>query len=193
MFIFHMCAKSLQSCPNLCDPMHCSPPGSVVHGVLQERMLEWLLCLPPGDLPNLGIKPMSPALKADSLPLEPPGKPCVLYTHVLFHGIHVSYFGLLIWRAELLEHIEGREEEGDRGWDGWIASLTQWTWIWANSGRQWRIRKPGMLQSMGLQRAGQNLAPEQQKWRDHVLFHILLYPQHGVEYLAQSGLLLLVS
>ena len=42
MFIFHMCAKSLQLCPNLCDPMHCSPPGCVVHGVLQERMLEWV-------------------------------------------------------------------------------------------------------------------------------------------------------
>ena len=50
-----------------------------------------------------------------------------------------------------------------------------------------------MLQSMGLQRVGQNLAPEEQKWRDHVLFHILLYPQHEVKYLAQSGLLLVVS
>ena len=68
MFIFRMCAKSLQSCPALCDPMHCSPPGSFVHGVLQARMLEWVPCLPPGDLPNPGIKPMSPALKADSLP-----------------------------------------------------------------------------------------------------------------------------
>ena len=36
-------------------------------------------------------------------------------------------------------------EEGDRGWGGWMASLTQWTWVWANSGRQWRTAKPGML------------------------------------------------
>ena len=38
----HACAKSLQSCPTLCDPMDCSLPGSSVHGILQERMLEWV-------------------------------------------------------------------------------------------------------------------------------------------------------
>ena len=43
-------------------------------------------------------------------------------------------------------------EESDRGWDCWMASLAQWTWVWGNSGRQWKIRKPGVLQSMGLQR-----------------------------------------
>ena len=36
-----MCAKSLQSCPTLCDPVDCSPPGSSVHGVSQARILEW--------------------------------------------------------------------------------------------------------------------------------------------------------
>ena len=39
-------------------------------------------------------------------------------------------------------------EMGDRGWDGWIASLTQWAWFWANPGRQWRTGEPGALQSM---------------------------------------------
>ena len=38
----HACAKSLQSCPTLCDPMDCSLPGSSVHGILQERILEWV-------------------------------------------------------------------------------------------------------------------------------------------------------
>ena len=42
-------------------------------------------------------------------------------------------------------------EGGDGGWDGWMASLTQWMWVWANSGRYWRTRKPGMLQSTGSQ------------------------------------------
>ena len=37
----------------------------------------------------------------------------------------------------------------DIGWDGWMASLSQWTWVWGNSGRQWRTGKPGVLQSMG--------------------------------------------
>ena len=36
-------------------------------------------------------------------------------------------------------------------WDGWIASPTQWTWVWANSGRQWRTGEPGMWQFMGVQ------------------------------------------
>ena len=43
-------------------------------GILQARRLEWVACLPPGDLPNPGIKPRSPALQVDSLPSEPPGK-----------------------------------------------------------------------------------------------------------------------
>ena len=57
----------------------------------------------------------------------------------------------------------GQERRGDRGWDGWMASSTQWTWVWANSGRWWRIGKPGVLQSMGSQRVGRCLATEQQQ------------------------------
>ena len=41
-FMITMCAKSLQSCPTLCHPMNCSPPGSSFHGVLQARVLEWV-------------------------------------------------------------------------------------------------------------------------------------------------------
>ena len=42
-------------------------------------------------------------------------------------------------------------EGDDRGWDGWMASPTQWTWVWAGSGRRWRTGKPEVLQSMGSQ------------------------------------------
>ena len=55
--------------------MDCSPPGSSVHGILQARILEQVAFPSPGDLPNPGIEPRSPALQADSLPYEPPGKP----------------------------------------------------------------------------------------------------------------------
>ena len=49
------------------------------------------------------------------------------------------------------------------GWmDGWMTSLTQWTWVWENSGRWGRTGKPGVLQFMGLQIIGHNLATEQQ-------------------------------
>ena len=47
------------------------------------------------------------------------------------------------------ERLRTWGEEGDRGWDGWMASLTQWTWVWANCRRWWRTGKPGMLQFMG--------------------------------------------
>ena len=66
-----------QSCPTLCDPVDCSPPGSSVHGILQARILEWFAMSFSRDLPNPGIKPGSPALQADALSSEPPGKPHV--------------------------------------------------------------------------------------------------------------------
>ena len=50
------------------------------------------------------------------------------------------------------ETLKTRGEGDDRGWDGWMASLIQWTWVWANSGRLWRTERPGMLQSMGSKR-----------------------------------------
>ena len=65
-----------QSCPTLCNPMDYSPPGSSVHGDSPGKNTgmgcHFLL---QGNLPNPGIKPRSPALQADSLPSEPPGKP----------------------------------------------------------------------------------------------------------------------
>ena len=50
-------AKFLQLCLTLCNPMDGSPPGSSVHGILQARILGWVARPPPGDLPDLGIKP----------------------------------------------------------------------------------------------------------------------------------------
>ena len=52
------------------------------------------------------------------------------------------------WFWEILKAGEGE----NRGWDGWMASLTQWTWVWASSGNWWWTGKPGVLQSMRLQR-----------------------------------------
>ena len=52
------------------------------------------------------------------------------------------------------------EEGDDRGWDGWMASPTQWTWVWASSGSLWCTGRPGMLQSMGSQRVGHDWVTE---------------------------------
>ena len=69
-----ICCSAAKSCLALCNPRDCSPllcpwnsPGKNA-GV-------WLPCLPRGDLPDPGMEPRSPALQADSLPSEPPGKP----------------------------------------------------------------------------------------------------------------------
>ena len=67
-----------QLCPTLCNPTDYSPPGSLVHGILQASILEWIAIPFLGDLPNPGIKPRSPALQADSLPSEPPVKSYLL-------------------------------------------------------------------------------------------------------------------
>ena len=51
------CMLSRFGCGRLCDPMGHSLPGSSVHGILQARILQWLPCSPPGDLPNPGMEP----------------------------------------------------------------------------------------------------------------------------------------
>ena len=83
--------------------------------------------------------------------------------------LKLQYFGHQIQRADSLEKtlmlgkIEGRRRRGEMvGWHHqW--TITQWTWVWLNSGRWWRTGKPGLLHSMGLQRIGNNWAAEQQQ------------------------------
>ena len=58
------------------------------------------------------------------------------------------------------ERLEAGGEGDDSGWDGWKASLTQWTWVWVISRSWWWTRKPGMLQSLESQRVGHDWAPE---------------------------------
>ena len=54
------------------------------------------------------------------------------------------------------ERLKTRGEGDNRGWEGWMASLTQWTWVWVNSRSWWWTARPGMLQSMGSQRVEHN-------------------------------------
>ena len=58
------------------------------------------------------------------------------------------------------ERLRAGGEGDDRGWDGWMASLTQWTWVWVDSGTWWGTGRPGVLQFMGLQRVGHDWATE---------------------------------
>ena len=85
--------------------------------------------------------------------------------------LKLQYFGHLMRRVDSLEKtlmlgvIGGRRRMDDRGWDGWMASLTRWTWVWVNSRSWWWTGRPGMLWFMGSQRVGHNWATEV-KWTE---------------------------
>ena len=81
---------SPQSYTTLCDPMDYSPPGSSVYGIFLTRILELLPFLPPGDLPDLGIKPLSSELAGGLFTIEPPGN------HVKFTSLNKSIHKYLV-------------------------------------------------------------------------------------------------
>ena len=58
------------------------------------------------------------------------------------------------------ERLKAGGEGDDRGWDGWMTSPIQWTWVWVSSGSWWWTGRPGILQSMGSQRVRHNRATE---------------------------------
>ena len=87
--------------------------------------------------------------------------------------LKLQFIGHLMRRVDLLILIDtywywlwyweglGAGGEGDdRGWDGWMALLTQWTWVWVNSGSWWWTGRPGVLRFMGSQRVGQDWETE---------------------------------
>ena len=97
---------------------------------------------------------------------------CILMNAVKFIIMHRIIPSLDLMRRTdsfektlMLEKIEGGRRRGFRGWDGWMASPTQWTWVWINSRSWWWKRRPSMLQSMGWQRVGHDWATEL-KWDD---------------------------
>ena len=84
----------------------------------------------------------------------------------LMQKLKLQFFGHLMWRVDSLEKtlrlggIGGRRRRDDRGWDGWMASPTRWTWVWVNSGSWWWTGRPGVLRFMGSQRVGHDWATE---------------------------------
>ena len=66
-----MCVKSLQLCRTLCDPLTIVHQASLSMGFSRKEYWSGLPCPSPGDIPDSGIEPRSPALQADSLPAEP--------------------------------------------------------------------------------------------------------------------------
>ena len=77
--------------------------------------------------------------------------------------LKLQYFGHLMQRVDSLEKtlMLGAGGGGDnRGWDGWMASLTRWAWVWINSGSWWWTGRPGVLRFMGSQRVRHDWATE---------------------------------
>ena len=85
-----------------------------------------------------------------------------------------GYKDLTHWkRPWCWERLKVGGEGDDRGWDGWMASPTQWTWAWVNSRSWWWTRRPGVLPSMGSQGVGHDWAIEL-KWTNCFIFHYFL-------------------
>ena len=80
--------------------------------------------------------------------------------------LKLQYFGHLMRRTDsfektlMWERLTAGGEGADRGWDGWMASPTQWTWVWVNSRSWWWTGRPGVLQSTGSQRVGHDCVTE---------------------------------
>jgi len=87
----------------------------------------------------------------------------------------ISWEESIYWkRLWCLEGLGAGGEGEDIGWDGWMASLTRWTWAWVNSGSWWWIGRPGVLQFMGSQRVGHDWVTEM-NWTELNWIHIQKY------------------
>ena len=86
--------------------------------------------------------------------------------------LKLQYFGHLMQITDSLEktwcweRLKAGGEGDDRGWDGWTASLTRWTWVWASSRSWWWTGKPGVLQFMGSQSVRHDWATELNWYKD---------------------------
>ena len=145
-------------CPTLRDPMNYT-----VHGIFQARILEWV------DFPFS----RGSSQPRDWTQVSPAGR---FFTSWATKEANTSTWiqtpkSWLNWSWELSlvspkkrpwcwERLRAGGEGDDRGWDGWMASLTQWTWVWADSGSWWWTGSPGRLWFMGSQKVGHNWAAE---------------------------------
>jgi len=98
------------------------------------------------------LKEISPEYSLEGLMLKPSSNALATWCEELTHWNRPWYW----------ERLKAGGEGDDRGWVGWMTSLTQCPWVWVSSGRGWRTGKPGVLPSMRSLRAG-HWAPEQQQ------------------------------
>ena len=117
--------------------------------------------------------------------------------------IDLSWEELTLWKRLWCWEGLGAGGEGDsRGWDGWMASRTRWTWVWVNSGSWWWTGRPGVLQFMGSQGVGHDWATElswtelnggwEEKWEEvpgeSIHYVVVHCRDSGRQHLFQEGL-----
>ena len=87
------------------------------------------------------------------------------------------FYRILVSYLLMLGGIWGQEEKGRTGWDGWMASPTQWTWVWVNSRSWWWTGRPGVLRFMGSHRDGHDWATEL-NWSCRISLNLHLILSH---------------
>ena len=106
----------------------------------------------------------SPLDSKEIQPVHPKGNQSWIFIGRTDGEAELQYFGYLMRRTDskkrpwCWERLKARREGDNRGWDGWMASPTQWTWDWVNSGSWWWTGRPGVRQFMGSQRVGHDWA-----------------------------------
>ena len=162
------CCSVVKSCTTLCNPMDCSMPG-----------FPGLYYLPEFD--QTLVHWIRDAIQSFHS-LSPPSPPALSLSQNqdLFQWISSSYQSPKYWsflmKANSLEKtlgkIEGRRRRERQRTDGWMASVTQWTWVWPSSRRRWRTGMPGVLQSIGSQRVGHDWVTEQQQQQHSLVLEL---------------------
>ena len=164
-WVYICCGVCAQSCPTLCDPMDCSPPGSSVHEIFQARILEWVAIPTLGDLPNPGIQPVflaCPALAGRFFTTVPPGVP-----HISTSGI-IAPYGLPWWLRQKRICLQC----GRPGFNPRVRKIP-WRRAWQHSpiflpGESPWTEEPGRLQSLGSQRVGHDWVTKHSTWSLYV-------------------------
>ena len=162
-----------------------SPSGSSVLGIFWTRIVELsAISFSRGySWPKEVTSPASPALAGEILyhgatweTLQNKSfSPQIIYWASSHSSLATWWDEPTYWkRPWCWERLKARGEGDDRGWDGWMASPTQWTWVWVNSGSWWWTGRPGVLRFMGSQRVRNDLVTEQQIIQNVIKPHFYL-------------------